>query len=56
MVMGGDAATIGIGVITEARLRKTYDTMVGLKLLDGSKVDLQKSYTTQFIDAAKVLP
>ena len=56
LVMGGDAATMGIGVITPARLQKTYDTMVGLKLLDGGKVDLQKSYTTRFIDEAKILP
>lgn len=56
LVMGGDAATMGIGTITEARLKKSYDLMVSLKLLDAGKVDLQKTFTTRFIDQAKVLP
>ncbi len=56
MVMGGDAATLGVGVITDERMKKTYDMMVAMKLLDPAKVDLKKTYTTQFIKDIKVLP
>jgi len=56
MVLGGDAARLGIGVITDDRMKKTYDMMVAMKLLDASKVDLKKTYTTQFIKDVKVMP
>jgi NitT/TauT family transport system substrate-binding protein len=56
MVMGGDAAKLGIGVITDARMKATYDMMVANKLLDASKVDLKKTYTTQFVKDLKVMP
>ena len=56
MVMGGDAAKLGVGVITDERMKKTYDMMVAMKLLDPAKVDLKKTYTTQFIKDIKVLP
>ncbi|MBN9409739.1 MAG: ABC transporter substrate-binding protein [Burkholderiales bacterium] len=55
MVMGGDAAKAGIGTITPERLKKTYDFLVGAKLLD-PKVDLAASYDTRFISAIKVMP
>jgi len=56
MVMGGDAATLGIGVITDARMKKTYDMMVQHRLLDPAKVQLSRTYTTQFVKDLKVLP
>ncbi len=56
MVMGGDAATLGIGVITDARMKKTYDMMVQHRLLDPTKVPLSRTYTTQFVKDLKVLP
>ena len=56
MVGGGDAATLGIGVITDERMKKTYEMMVAMKLLDPAKVDLKKTYTTQFVKDIKVLP
>ncbi len=56
MVFGGDAAKLGAGVITDERMKKTYDMMVAMKLLDTAKVDLKKTYTTQFIKDVKVLP
>ena len=34
----------------------TYDMMVAMKLVDPAKVDLKKTYTTQFIKDIKVLP
>jgi NitT/TauT family transport system substrate-binding protein len=56
IVMGGDAAKMGVGIITDARMKATYDFMVSSKLLDGSKVDLSKTYTTQFVKDLKILP
>ena len=56
MVLGGDAKTLGVGIVTDARMRKTYDMLVSMKLLDPAKVDLKKTYTTQFVKDLKVLP
>jgi NitT/TauT family transport system substrate-binding protein len=56
MVLGGDAATMGVGVITDERMKKTFDMMVSMGLLDPSKVDLKKTYSTQFVKDLKVLP
>lgn len=56
MVTGGDAATMGIGVITDVRAKASYDFLVSAKLLDPTKVELSKTYTTSFVNEAKVLP
>jgi NitT/TauT family transport system substrate-binding protein len=56
VVFGGDAATMGVGIMTDARMKATYDMMVQNKLLDASKVDLKKTYTTQFVKDLKVMP
>jgi len=56
MVFGGDAAKLGVGVITDERMKKTYDMMVAMKLLDPAKVDLKRTYTTQFVKDIKVMP
>jgi NitT/TauT family transport system substrate-binding protein len=56
IVFGGDAATQGAGIITDDRMKKTYDLLVAMKLLDASKVDLKKSYTTEFVKGLKILP
>ena len=56
MVMGGDAAGQGIGIITDERMKKTYDMLVALKLLDAKKVDLAKTYTTRFVHELRVMP
>jgi NitT/TauT family transport system substrate-binding protein len=56
MVLGGDAKTLGVGVITDERMKKTYDMMVAMKLLDPAKVELKKTYSTQFVKDLKVLP
>lgn len=55
-VTGGDAARLGIGVITDERMKQTYDLLVQHKLLDPGKVDLRKTYTTQFVKDLKVMP
>ncbi len=56
MVLGGDAKTMGVGIITDARMKTTYDMLVRMKLLDPAKVDVKKTYTTQFVKDLKVLP
>jgi len=53
VVDGGDAQTMGIGVMTDARWKATYDFMVEGGLLDKS-VDYKKAYTTKFIDGMKI--
>ncbi len=56
IVTGGDAAKLGIGTITDARMKQTYDMMVQHKLLDPIKVDLRKTYTTRFVNGLGILP
>ena len=56
MVAGGDASKMGIGIITDDRMKKTYDMMVAMKLVDASKVDVKKTYTTEFVKDLKVMP
>ena len=56
MVTGGDAAKMGIGIVTDERMKRTYDMMVANKLVDPAKVDLRKTYTTQFVRDLKVMP
>ncbi len=56
LVGGGDAAKLGIGVMTEARLKASYDFLVSSKLIDPGKVELSKTYTTEFVKDIKVLP
>ena len=53
VVEGGDAATMGIGVMTDARWKATYNFMVDGGLLDKS-VDYTKAYTTDFIKDMKI--
>jgi NitT/TauT family transport system substrate-binding protein len=56
MVMGGDAAKMGIGVITDARMKATYDMLVEMKLLDPQKVDYKKTFTDEFVKNLRVMP
>lgn len=55
-VLGGDAAQYGIGTITEARMKQTYDMLVAHHLLDPKKVDFKKTFSTRFVQDAKVMP
>ncbi|HZZ13706.1 MAG TPA: ABC transporter substrate-binding protein, partial [Paraburkholderia sp.] len=55
LVTGGDAATQGIGTMTDARWKQTFDYMVGAKLLKSS-TDYHMAYTLQYIQNAKVMP
>jgi NitT/TauT family transport system substrate-binding protein len=56
MVLGGDAAKLGVGIVTDERMKKTYEMMVAMKLIDPAKVDLKKAYTTEFVQNLKVMP
>jgi NitT/TauT family transport system substrate-binding protein len=51
---GGDAATMGIGTMTEARWKATYDFLVAEGLLDKS-VDWTKGFTTEFVKDLKIV-
>jgi len=56
MITGGDAATQGIGVITDARAKASYDFLVQTRLIDPAKVKLADTYSTSFVKDLKVLP
>ena len=56
IITSGDAQKMGIGIITEARLKATFDLMVGSGVIDASKVDFAKTYSTEFVRDLKVLP
>ena len=56
MVTGGDAARLGIGIMTPTRVQASYDFLVSSKLLDPAKVRLSDTYTAEFVKDAKVLP
>jgi NitT/TauT family transport system substrate-binding protein len=49
----GDAATMGIGVITAERFKETYDFLVAAGLLD-PKTDWQKTFDLRFVRDLKV--
>jgi NitT/TauT family transport system substrate-binding protein len=52
-VMDGDAAHHGVGIMTEARWKATYDYMVGAGLLKPG-VDWKAAYTDRFVKDLKV--
>lgn len=56
MLTGGDATRLGIGAITEARAKASYDFLVSAKLIDPAKVDIGKAYDFSFIKDTKVMP
>jgi NitT/TauT family transport system substrate-binding protein len=56
MVTGGDAAKLGVGVMTDVRLKASLDFLGSAKLLDPSKVDLATAFPTTFVKDLKVLP
>ena len=56
LVTSGDAALLGIGIITDARIKASYDFLVASHLVDPAKVDLAKTYTTEFVRDLKILP
>jgi NitT/TauT family transport system substrate-binding protein len=55
LITGGDAAKMGIGVMTDERWKKTHEYMVSAGLL-APNVDVRQAYTTQFVKDLKVMP
>jgi NitT/TauT family transport system substrate-binding protein len=55
MINSGDAATQGIGTMSDARWQKTRDFMVSTGLLKAD-ADWKKAYTTQFVKDLRVMP
>ena len=53
MLDGGDAKTMGIGIITAERWKATYDLMVSSDLLS-KETDWTKGFTTQFVKDLKI--
>ncbi len=45
----GDAKTLGIGAMTDARWQAFYDSMVAVGVYKPG-IDIAKAYTTQFVD------
>ena len=56
LVTGGDAAKMGIGVMTDERWKKTYEYMVSAELLKADVNYLRQAYTTQFVKDLRVMP
>jgi NitT/TauT family transport system substrate-binding protein len=56
LVTGGDAQTGGIGIITAARMKQTWDMAVQRGLIDAAKMPLEGAYTTRFIEQQPVMP
>ncbi|HEX4410284.1 MAG TPA: ABC transporter substrate-binding protein [Xanthobacteraceae bacterium] len=54
VVDGGDAKTMGIGIMTEARWKQTDDLMVSAGLLP-KETDWHKAYTTDFVKDLKIM-
>jgi len=49
IVDSGDTAKLGIGAMTEARMKSSFERMVRAKLVD-PKLDYKKAYTLQFVN------
>jgi NitT/TauT family transport system substrate-binding protein len=56
LVTSGDAQRLGIGILTEARLKASYDMLVAAGLVDPARAPLARTYTTEFVRDLKVLP
>jgi len=52
-VEGGDAATMGIGIMTDVRWQRTYEFLVGAKLLK-PETDWKQVFTTDYIKDLKI--
>ena len=55
LITGGDAAKMGIGIITDERWKKTHEYMVSAGLLKPN-VDYRQAFTLQFVKDLRVMP
>ena len=53
-ITGGDAATMGIGIMTEDRWKKTRDFMVSTKMIKDD-VPWKTAFTTEFVKGLKII-
>jgi NitT/TauT family transport system substrate-binding protein len=51
----GDAATLGVGTMTDARWKQTYDLMVTSGQIKPI-ANWQQAYTTQFVKDLRIMP
>jgi NitT/TauT family transport system substrate-binding protein len=56
IITGGDAQKSGIGTMSEARLKASYDLLLSSGVIEAAKVDLGKTYTLDFVRDVRVLP
>jgi NitT/TauT family transport system substrate-binding protein len=49
IVDSGDSATLGIGAMSDARMKSFFDKMVRARVVKPS-IDLAKAYTLQFVN------
>jgi NitT/TauT family transport system substrate-binding protein len=56
LVTSGDAARLGIGILTDARLKASYDFLVAVHLVDPARTALASTYTTEFVRDLRILP
>ena len=56
MVTSGDARTVGIGAISESRMRQNLAFLLDNKLVEPGKVKLEEAYSLDSVKSAKVLP
>ena len=55
IVDGGDAATLGLFTMTDARWKRTFEFMRDAKLVKPG-VDVRRAYTLEFVKQIKVMP
>ncbi len=56
IITSGDAARNGIGTMTEARMKASYDFLLSNKFIDPAKVSIAQAYKLDLIKDIKVLP
>ena len=56
IISGGEAGKAGIGTMSEARIKQSYDFLVENKLLDPSKVTPAQAFNFEFVKDLKVMP
>jgi len=56
IVTGGEAGKVGIGMMSEARIKQNYDFLVSNKLIEAEKLKMADAFQLDFVKEAKVMP
>ncbi|MBP7566574.1 MAG: ABC transporter substrate-binding protein [Burkholderiaceae bacterium] len=56
IVTSGDAQKLGIGIMSDARMKQNYEFLVSQNLIDPTKIKIEQAYKLDFIKDAKVMP